>query len=538
MNRKLLLYIFICIGGTAYPSTPMEEEGRNRWTGIENIYQTNLWLNTHNAAAYQSVDIDMISEVNVFFGKNNGQFINYNESDNSMTAGAEVKSFYRLKPGIMLRGEIGYSYMKGKNMGGSFLMDPYNAPFDLSDCDEHNKGEKRKEIYHIQGGFSAVLNKNWAIGTDCNYTASNYTKQKDLRHTNHLMDISISPAIIYSPNRHVSIGADYTYRKRNEGIILKTYGTTDQIYHSLVNFGGFWGVVEEFGKNGYTKGNEDKPLLDKYHSGDIQISWNITPCIQLMNEIEYKHRKGYYGVESPNTIVYTRHAADIWKYNALAKITGHKSIHLMGIGFNKEILNNYERIYKYDNEGGGLQNIGYYGEMNTSNKKNWNMEAYYATHLGLKGDLPTWIIRGQYNLYKRIVNASYYPYYRNSNMNRHSFCLKGEYNIYRHKDAIQISAATQYSFGNGNKGSDGYYATPSESRITPQTVDYMLNEEYEYLTARQMRYEVAAQYSRSLRNTNIKGFCSASYSVAHAFQLSYLGSKPYHSLLLSVGCRF
>ena len=143
------------------------------------------------------------------------------------------------------------------------------------------------------GAVSADLSKKITIGGKVDYTAANYAKQKDLRHVNKLLDMNVTVGVSYLLNKQIELGANYYYRRSTEGLLLDMYGTTDQIYNSLISYGSFFGVMEQFGENGYTKEGEEKPLFNEYHGGALQLKWHILPKLQFFNEFAYKSRSGY-----------------------------------------------------------------------------------------------------------------------------------------------------------------------------------------------------------------------------------------------------
>ena len=538
MRRNILLFGMVLMGSAANAATPIQQSDDNEWLTLDFVRQTTPWLRSSNAAGMNEMKIKKISEAELFFDKGNGQWVNYNESDNDLQAGIGAGSYFRLNQEIVLTGQIGYSFYQGQNMGGSYLIDPYHAPFDIVDLNEESRGKKRKETYHVMGGVSGRINKHWILGGKFDYHAINFTKQKDLRHTNHLMDLVISPAVVFEANDRLKLGIDYLYQRKNEGITYQTFGTTDKIYNSLISYGAFWGTKEEFGTNGYTKGNENKPLVDQFHQGDFQLEWNMSSRLSLFNEVGYKKRKGHYGVQSPHTIVNSNHNSDIVLNHTTFAMKYPTHHHYINVGFEWERLNNFENIYRYDNESGGLQDVGYYGQIKTGHKTCWNLNADYTLHLNMQNGLPAWVVNAGYATQKRSTRASYYPSYRIQQLHTHRYHLAAQYNLYKQKNQYSFLLAAQYGYGLGDKSADGTFTPDAEVQNPMQSHNNFLDQEFEYFTTRQMNYNLQAKYARKLKDSKIVGYCSINYNFAFAPKIQYIKGDRHHLLSLKIGCKF
>jgi hypothetical protein len=318
------------------------------------------------------------------------------------------------------------------------------------------------ETYNLVGAISGKLSDRLAIGGRFDFTAANYAKFKDLRHQNKLMDMDVSVGLMYNLSNSIRLGGNYYYKRSTEGLYFKSYGTTDKVFKSLISYGAFFGKVETFGENGYTKETEEKPLFDQYHGGALQLEWNISPNLSWYNQVSYKSRSGYYGKKSPYTIVYSNHDAKIYDYNTSFTFRNNKNIHTLQLGLSYDKLNNRENIYRNENESGGSSDIAYYGELDVAEKKRSGISVLYTANLGVENDMPRWTIRGDVRYDKRDITATVYPYYRVQNLSIYDFCVNVERNFVKRNDMYSLSVGADYHFGNGDKYSDKTYVTPSE----------------------------------------------------------------------------
>lgn len=521
--------------GSAIVAQPSDSIG---WTTMSYLKQSEAWLGSENAAGLYTLPNYQFSVAEVYANKQNGKFVDYYQSDNSIELGAKVESFYRFNSKIVFYGQMEYLNFTGKNMGGSYFINPKDNPFDIVEYTDDNRGEKKLENYHLTGAVSADLSKKLSIGGKLDYTAANYSKRKDLRHVNNLMDLYLTAGLVYRMNKHLTLGANYYYRRSTEGLLLDMYGTTDNIYYSLVSYGAFYGSRESFGDTGYTKENEEKPLFNQYHGGSVQLNWSILPQLKFFNELGYKSRSGYYGKKSPSTVVYSEHNSDIWSYHGVLSLAEKKNFHSLQIDFRQEALTNVENIYQYNNSSStGISNVEYYGTLDTTDKTTRNLSAQYVGHFNTNEGCPTWVVEGGFSYFNRELTASVYPYYRKQNVHNTTFHLSGERNILTNSGMYSIYLGGSYASGGGDIFSDGTYATPSDSQSEPASTTTFLYREFEYMTNKQIRGEVGFKYTRSILK-GIKGFTSLHYGLTKAFDVTYLEGSQHHELTWTIGCTF
>lgn len=515
------------------------------WLRIRDAELYEGWLRSENAAGLTRFRLPKCSEAALFAAKENGDWKNWYESDDSFEFGVEAASYYRLSERIAVHGAVGYSRFSGKHMSGSCFIDPEQTPFDLVEFSTENAGNKRLETYRVTGGVGFDLSRRIALGARFDYTTANYSKHKDLRHVNSLMEMVVSPGVKIRIGRSLTLGANYTYRRRVESLLLKIYGKTDQIYVSLLDYGAFFGKREAFGENGYTKENETKPLFDEYHGGAFQLDWRITPRMTFFNEISVRQRKGYYGKPSPSTIVYSNHDGSDIAYRGVWNYNGGRHRHTLQLSVDSKRIDNRENIYTVQNEEIGRSYILYLGQTEVGSRVRQSVSARYTGQFGMMQGVPTWrgVLDG--GIDRRRISATNYPDYRHQELAWWYLRTSGERNILRGRNLCTFGMGIGYASGTGDPCRNGSYEEAGTSETLTRTLDDRLMQEYEYLTAARIDLSVNLGLSRrfgsrefNLENRVIRGFAALEYTWSKAFRTEYSGRAMRHAVQLRVGCVF
>ncbi|NDV68503.1 DUF6850 family outer membrane beta-barrel protein [Dysgonomonas sp. 25] len=541
MSDSLKILLLMLLGGVLCSANMAAQNDSIRWQDFSFIKQSDIRLTGYNAAGMKHLPIDYISSAAINATKQNGDFINYHQSEDNYTLGAQVESFYRLNPQIVFYGKVSYNYFEGKNMGGSAFINPYDNPFDIVEFADTTRGNKELENYHLTGAISADVYKGLTLGAKVDYRAANYAKTKDLRHKNKLMDLQATAGASYPLSKSVEIGANYYYRRTTEELTFKAYGTTDRIYTPLISYGAFFGVLETYQENagqGYTQAGRSNPMFNEFHGGSLQANVHLNNGISFLNEATYKSRDGYYGRKSSSTIVYSEHSARIWEYRGMLSFAQKRNKHVLEVNIDNEQLDNYENIYEKQTVPGegSTSIIVYHGNLKVGDKETFNARAQYTGYLGIEDYNPAWVVSAGAQFWQRRQTASLYPYYRKQTIRYTRFNLQAERNIVNGLNMYSFLLGASYQTGSGTPKNDGLYATPSET--TPKSSDLNLYREYEYLTNNQIRSDIGFRYSRLLKHIGVKGYASLRYSLSKASDVQYLNGDKLNELTFSVGCTF
>lgn len=527
------------IAGTLLcPGISAQNSAGTWWVGTEQVECNHSWLTSENAAGLHALPSVRLSVIEGYANKQRGEFVDYGKSDNALTLGVSAESYYRLNPKVAFYGLLDYYSYKGKNAAGSYLIDPDNAPFNMVEYSDDNRGRKEMEHYHLTGAVSVELTNRIVVGGKLDYITANYAKTKDLRHKSELMDLDAGVGIIFKLNSRLEFGAGAVYRRRVEGVFLDMYGKTDQTYNSLIDYGVFWGKKEQFGENGYTSDGEEKPLTDTYYGGSLQINWKINSRWNLFNEFSARTRDGYYGEKSPYTVVFSDHSGVQFSYCGRLSFVREKDRHFLHFGAQYRTVENKENIYRHDNEGGGLNNVNYYGTLDTSDKKYLECEIGYTAFWNMQGENPLWVTKCRFAYFNRDITASLYPYYRTQQLHRYSAELNADRMLYYRDNAFTLHLGATYRNGGGTPYEDKIYASPGSDKSAPQSMPLYLMQEYEYFTNAAVKGEAGFKYARRISDKGVKAHVSFVYGFTKAFDVQHLYGDRLHEYTLKLGCTF
>lgn len=175
----------------------------------------NVWLVGTNPAGLRDTLTADISDVVLYGGAEAGGFRRSWESPAPWRAGAAARTVKHLER-FSMKGGFSFEQMSGSDMCGSMSLRPGYYPLDVL---EFTPGRKTRQTYSFDGSISVDLKGGWRLGAGMDFTSANYAKRKDLRHTNYLLDMTVTPGISYTvPSGDISIGVNYIYRKDSESI--------------------------------------------------------------------------------------------------------------------------------------------------------------------------------------------------------------------------------------------------------------------------------------------------------------------------------
>ena len=268
--------------------------------------QRNVWLASSNAAALTTFGDSTISQATLAYRHDGGKLHTMSEGKREDAYSADVRSYYRLSAKVVAYGSATYNRRYISDAAGSMLMPTLKLmPFDLVEDTYSNAGDKSMETFGIDGAVGWNVWRNLAIGAHIDYTAGTYAKQRDLRHSNTLMDMHTSLNAFMSLPHNSGIGIGMVYSRRTESMQFKTYGTTDQIYYTLIDYANRHGEYETFGTEGFTDSKNRLPLLSEYIGVTAQTKYD-----RIFADITYRHRNGYYGRKSQYSASHEQHHGD------------------------------------------------------------------------------------------------------------------------------------------------------------------------------------------------------------------------------------
>ena len=144
-------------------------------------------------------------------------------------------------------GSFSFEQIEGKEQFTSMFLEPGYFPVDVL---EFTPGDKTRQTYKLGGGFATTFAEDFVFGVKANYSAVNYAKRKDIRHTTYGMDLQVEPTFAFV-NNGVGLSAAYIFRKRTETIDAEQVGAaTDQSYFAFLDKGMRYGTYQVWDGDG------------------------------------------------------------------------------------------------------------------------------------------------------------------------------------------------------------------------------------------------------------------------------------------------
>ena len=165
-------------------------------------------------------------------------------------AGAKAQETYH-GDNTSFTGSFSFEQIEGKGMFTSMFLEPGYFPIDVL---EFTPGDKTRQTYKLNGGFVTHFLDDFVFGVKADYTAANYAKRKDIRHTTYGMDFQVEPTVGFvqeDPEDGQSGSVAYIFRKRTETIDAEQVGAaTDQSYFAFLDKGMRYGTYQVWDGDG------------------------------------------------------------------------------------------------------------------------------------------------------------------------------------------------------------------------------------------------------------------------------------------------
>ena len=499
---------------------------------FDDLQRKQTWTESYNAAGLHFIDFKSSSYIEAYMGKNDGSFVKYDESDNSINFGLRTESYTRIR-NITYYGKIDYNKFIGQNMTWSGLIYPERYLLTVAD---DIPAEKAKESYLISSGVSAPIAKNLLFGFKFNYEVANLAKRKDLRHKTDLLDIELCGGLIYKTNL-VNLGANYYYRKFHENVAFSKIARDDVNYNGYL-FKGLWFGINDTWSQDVLK--LSRPFIDILNGCSLQMEFTFKN-IRFFNEFTYKNHDGFTGPGADKE--YSRSKAYTYEYNGTVQYEKESIRHYFRLNTNYTDASNYDKITNRENIG-GIYVVLYYGLNKAFARWNFNINPEYELAIGKYKYNSSWNITTGYNYsIQSSASSLVYPYYFSQKIAVNQGYIKANRNFMWRKGMIDFSLSGAYSKGGGDKLLQ-HIAVSGEDQISEDIIPYhnedMLNREYEFLTAGKFKGEVGLRYSRFLNLTRMAGslYIDARYLYTTASDLLYQPGNKAGMFSLALGYSF
>jgi hypothetical protein len=560
--KVLPFYLFTFLPLTAQDSLLLRD--------YQFVRQSDLWLTHRNAAALTRFATDNIVEAEASLTKGNGGLVNFDDSRNTLVGNVRAESFYRLSRRVVTFGAISYDNWTGRDMTGSAFM-LRRTPFDLVEDSLTNPGRKHRDTYRLVGGVGADIYQGISLGARLDYTAANYAKYKDLRHKNKLMDLQLTLGTYVPVVSWLNIGADYTYHRQTESVDFGTYGKSERVYKTLIDYGAFMGRVEQFGNEGFTDKSREMPLFEDSHGASFQLELRTDPTPTLPRgggptpnptllpppfgrvgvgslifqcSMDFAHATGYYGRRSPYTITYTNHERDILRLQGRLTYAVRSSRLSLDTRFSSEDLTNRAETFRELTNASGANYYEYYDPVETGTKKWYDFSTLLRAQWGIRGELPTWDLAAGYTRGERRQSAYLYPYYRHQQLTTNTLSLAATRNLLTRQGVWSFTLNTAWQKGSGDPYIDGTFTDPTLLPPSPSPWEgqggvAFLYREYQYLVAPQYTFGARVKYAFIFPGTRLKTHARLGLDYRKATETyDYSLGSQHTQLSLALGCTF
>ena len=474
-------------------------ERRNSWNAGENV---------------TGIRMDSISSSYAeLYGKNNhGDFYHSYEAEKSWNAGAIAKSITHLK-GYSLTGSFSFNHTSGKDMSGSMFIQPGFYPVDIL---EFTPGRKNLQRYAFMGGIASDIAPNWRLGGKIDFAASNYSKRKDLRHTNYRLDLKVAPSVMYHSG-DLAIGFSYMFSKNSESVKAEVIGTTENSYNAFLDKGLMYGAYEAWDGSGIhlsESGINGFPIKELSNGGALQLQWK-----RFYGDIEYTYSSGSAGERDA-----------IWFKFPTHRIASHlsyhfkqgKKEHFLRLNLQWSHLVNNENVINKETVNGITTTY-----INGSNRI-FERDAF-SVHPEYEFISPRTEVRlgTHISTFKRLTTQMY-PYVASEKM----LCTQTYVSSVFHIRKFDLKAAASFAIGNSTEKSR-VITTDTEPGDPPYRLTDYYNLQNEYATAPQATLRLGLRYHF---NHGIYAEVQGSYT--RGFNLHYIDGSSRWNETIKLGYTF
>lgn len=481
MNKALTILVFIL---TAMPFSFLASQEKRK----ELSYDFDLaidsvgWQTGENPSRLFEMPIYVAGRAYAAYQYERGNTLQYNKASNRNDYRLYGESYYRLSPDAMLYGCASFSMGQEQDVVGSAFYNPSAMPFDITFMDEANLANRKFEHYQILGALGYRLSKHFALGTKFDYHAINMARTKDLRHTNKVLAMNVTAGISYFVAKHFSLSAHYRYNRYIESVNFNIYGTTDQQYFSLINYGAFSGVQELFDSNGYTTKGSNTPFVENIHHAGFQLEFKPTDTFSVFSETVWGSLNGYYGKKGTSNVLFTHHSGYTLSEQLRINYTHGHAFHSLHFNAHIRKIDNYENLWRTETGTNGNSIIKYYGENLVGKKNLTTLYAEYSLSFGNFNNAPLWTFKLGSGMDIRNITAMVYPHYRKQKLKQFQYNANAIHQFNFRQINFMIDLHLAYKSGRGNKAFDGSFSANSQGG-TMRYQNEFLNREYDYLTS-------------------------------------------------------
>lgn len=501
MNRALCSIVAVLsLAATATAQDYDRTVKQNHWNVSSNI--NGIRQDRTNDAAYAEL----------YTGVENGGFKSYSESLTPWKAGAKTKALVHLDR-FSMAGGFSFEQSQGDGMCGSMFIHPGLYPVDML---EFTPGKKTLQTYAFDGGLSVDLTPYVRLGGKIDFTSSNWSKRKDLRHTNYRLDMEVSPGIMFHEGTS-AIGLNYIFKRDTETITAEQIGTGESTYYVFHDKGLMYGAYGPWGSSGIhldEVGVSGFPVARNFHGAAMQFDADGS-----LFELTYLHGDGKIG-EKQST--WYRFPSNSWKFCWSDKYKMGKVVYLSRLSHEYVSVQNNESVLEKVSSG-GVSSMIEHGS-NLIYKERSRITSLEDELLAEKWELMLAIYR------KQTFTEAFqmYPYVSDMDLSQYSVVLAPKIR----RKAWELGTSLSFTFGHYK--SDEYQSTEDSGVVTaPYRLEEYFSMDMEYKTAKRLGAKIDLRV-----HLPKKIYLKLDASALKAFNVTTLGGDKRFAATIGLGYEF
>ena len=265
-----------------------------------------------------------------------GDFRDTWQAQSQWSAGAVAKTVTHLER-FSMKGAFSFEQTEGYGMCGSMFIKPGFYPVDVL---EFTPGRKTLQTYAFDGGISVELADGWRIGGDIAFESSNYSKRKDLRHTNYRLDMTVTPSVMYHGHNWAA-GLSYIFNRNTESVKAEQIGVSESSYYAFLDKGMMFGTYEMWEGNGVHlaesgSGVNGFPVAEMSHALSLQGS-----IADLYADVSVGYRYGSIGEKQS---IWFGYSGTVFSAQLAYRLVREKGSLFFRLAFDGERMVNRENV--------------------------------------------------------------------------------------------------------------------------------------------------------------------------------------------------
>ncbi|MGM9752585.1 MAG: DUF6850 family outer membrane beta-barrel protein [Candidatus Cryptobacteroides sp.] len=254
----------------------------------ERVLQQNLWNLGLGVNGIRQQD-SSAAEAGLCVGIGQGGLRAPWEASSYWTAAASTRAVCHLA-NFSMTGAFAFEQLQGVGMCGPMSIEPGYFPVEVW---EFTPGQKTLQTYLVDGGISVDVAPSLRLGARYRMNSRNYSKRKDLRHTNYRLDMECAAGLMWSGDEF-SLEFDGILAKKSELISAEQIGTAAGTYDAFLDKGLMYGVYELWNGSGIhlsESGLSVLPLKENIIGAALEASYGN----KLYASLQYRFKNGSAG---------------------------------------------------------------------------------------------------------------------------------------------------------------------------------------------------------------------------------------------------